>query len=107
MFDGTFARTTLAGNFVDPGANPLGLVPFNARNIGGHLYVTYAVAGADVDEVPLGAGFVSEFNLDGTFVRRLAEGGELLSPWGLEIAPSSFGSLAARSSSEILARMRA
>lgn len=92
VFDGTFAKTTLAGNFTDPGANPLGLVPFNARNIGGHLYVTYAVAGADADEASLGAGFVSEFNLDGTFVRRLATGGELLSPWGLEIAPSSFGS---------------
>jgi uncharacterized protein (TIGR03118 family) len=94
VFDSTFASINLAGDFLDPGANPDGLIPFNVANIGGHLWVTYSVAGPDADEAALGSGFVSEFNLDGTFVRRLTDGGPLSSPWGLAIAPSSFGSLA-------------
>lgn len=94
VYDTNFAHTTLAGNFVDPGANAAGLIPFNTQNIGGHIWVTYSVAGPDADEAPLGSGFVSEFNPDGTFVRRLTEGGPLSSPWGLAIAPSTFGSLA-------------
>jgi len=94
VFDSSFAHTTLTGSFVDPGANPAGLIPFNVANIGGHLWVTYSVPGADADEAALGSGFVSEFNLDGTFVRRLTDGGPLSSPWGMAIAPSSFGTLA-------------
>jgi uncharacterized protein (TIGR03118 family) len=42
----------------------------------------------------LGNGLVDVFNLDGTFDQRLISHGALDSPWGLEIAPSSFGSLA-------------
>lgn len=94
VFDSSFAATTLAGNFVDPGPNPNGLVPFNVSNIGGHLFVTYTIAGPDSDEAPLGTGFVSEFNTDGTFIRRLTDGGPLASPWGLAIAPDTFGDLA-------------
>ena len=94
VFDSSFAPVTLGGTFVDPGANPTGLIPFNVTNIGSHIWVTYSVPGADADEAALGSGFVSEFNLDGTFVRRLTEGGPLASPWGLAIAPSTFGSFA-------------
>jgi uncharacterized protein (TIGR03118 family) len=93
VFDSSFAPTTLAGAFVDPGANPAGLVPFNVKSIGDRVYVTYSTGGSDADEAALGAGFVSEFNADGTFVRRLTSGGPLSSPWGLAIAPSTFGEL--------------
>ena len=42
-----------------------------------------------------GLGIVDVFNLDGTFDKRLiSNGGALDSPWGLQIAPASFGSLA-------------
>jgi uncharacterized protein (TIGR03118 family) len=41
-----------------------------------------------------GNGFVDEFNLNGTMVQRVASGGSLDSPWGLAIAPSTFGKLA-------------
>ena len=93
VYDSAFAPTSLTGGFVDPGANPAGLVPFNVANIGNRLWVTYSVPGADADEASLGSGFISEFMLDGTFVRRLTNGGPLSSPWGLAIAPSSFGPL--------------
>ena len=42
-----------------------------------------------------GHGYVDEFNLDGTFVRELvSQGGPVDSPWGLDIAPSTFGEFA-------------
>ena len=91
VFDQHFARPTLAGGFIDPGANPNGLAPFNVQNLGGHIWVTYATPGPIADEAPLGVGFVSEFNTDGTFIRRFADGGDLASPWGIAIAPSNFG----------------
>ena len=84
--------TTLPGNFVDPGPNPNGLLPFNIQALSdGHLWVTYAVPGPPASGQPLGSGFVSEFNPDGTFVRRFATGGVLDSPWGVVIAPGNFG----------------
>jgi uncharacterized protein (TIGR03118 family) len=82
----------LPGHFIDPG-EPAGYSPFNVANLGGHLLVTYARAGSEATE-PLGTGFIDEFNLDGTFVTRLATGGALASPWGMAIAPSSFGDFA-------------
>jgi uncharacterized protein (TIGR03118 family) len=91
VFDQNFARATLAGGFVDPGANPNGLTPFNVQNLDGHIWITYAIPGPTADEAPLGVGFVSEFNTDGTFIRRFADGGSLASPWGIAIAPSGFG----------------
>lgn len=89
VFDNGFVTTTLAGGFTDPGL-PAGLAPFNVANIGGQLYVTYAPP-MDADEAALGTGVVDIFNTDGTFVRRFATGGNLLSPWGVVKAPSDFG----------------
>ena len=91
VFNTALAPVTLAGAFVDPGANPDGLLPFNIQSIDGHLWVTYAAGGPAAASAPLGSGFVSEFNMDGTFVRRFATGGDLSSPWGVAIAPANFG----------------
>ncbi len=95
VFDGTFTNvtgTTFAGKFNDPGI-PAGFAPFGIQNIGGSLYVTYAKqdAAKHDDEAGPGNGFVDVFNTDGTFVKRLASGGTLNSPWGLAQAPSNFG----------------
>ncbi len=91
VYDTNFNPVALAGDFTDPGANPEGLHPFNIQRFGDKLYVTYAVPGPEADEAALGSGFVIVFNLDGTFVTRIAEGGELSSPWGVTIAPDGFG----------------
>jgi uncharacterized protein (TIGR03118 family) len=45
------------------------------------------------DQAGPGNGFVSVFNLNGTFVRRAVSQSALNSPWGLAIAPVGFGSL--------------
>ncbi len=90
-FDSSFAPT-LTGAFVDP-TLPSGYAPFNDKVINGQLYVTYALQDSDKHDDVAGAGhgYVDVFNLDGSFDKRLISAGELNSPWGLQIAPSSFG----------------
>ena len=89
------APASVTGNFTDPNL-PKGYAPFNDKVINGELYVTYAKQDADKhdDEAGVGNGFVDIFNLDGTLKERLISRGALDSPWGLQIAPSSFGSFA-------------
>jgi uncharacterized protein (TIGR03118 family) len=85
----------LTGNFRDP-ALPAGYAPFNIENIGGKLYVTYALQdGAMKDDVAgAGHGIVDVYDPNGNFVERLITGGSLDSPWGLALAPTGFGSFA-------------
>ncbi|MFN2532130.1 MAG: TIGR03118 family protein [Pyrinomonadaceae bacterium] len=92
VFNGTFTATTVIGGFLDPTIPP-GYAPFNILNLGGSLYVTYAKVGMDGrSQNGAGFGFVRKFNTDG--VRDLTFGinnGPLDAPWGLVIAPASFG----------------
>ena len=91
VFDQHFAPATLRpGAFTDPNL-PAGFVPFNVQTLGNHVFVTYAQKNGT------GGGVIDSFNLDGTFVARVAANGPtgpLDAPWGLAIAPGSFGSLA-------------
>ena len=92
VFDSTFAPVSLAADaFVNP-ALPAGLVPFNVRDIGGNIYVTYAPAGRPAQiSAPLGAGAVAVFDEDGNFITQLITGGRLAAPWGMTLAPAGFG----------------
>jgi uncharacterized protein (TIGR03118 family) len=90
---------TPAGAFRDPNL-PKDYAPFNVQALGDKVYVTYAQQNADKhDDVGgRGHGFVDVFNLDGTpglpnGTARLVSRGPLDSPWGLALAPSSFGTL--------------
>jgi hypothetical protein len=69
------------------------LVPFNVDNINGVLYVTYAAAGppAARNSAPEGVGAVAAFDTSGNFLQQVTSGGKLASPWGITLAPSSFG----------------
>jgi len=94
VLKGTPGAPNLAGNFTDPNL-PSGFAPFNVQNLGGTLYVTYAVRGSNGDDVAgAGNGVVDAYDLQGNFLSRIASHGALDSPWGLAIAPSSFGTLA-------------
>jgi uncharacterized protein (TIGR03118 family) len=95
VFRGNAGAPSLTGNFVDPGI-PAGYAPFDIQNIGGLLYVTYAMQDATHhdDVAGLGHGFVSVFDTQGNFLARVASQGTLDSPWGLALAPSSFGAFA-------------
>jgi uncharacterized protein (TIGR03118 family) len=95
VLNGTFQKTTLAGNFTDPNL-PAGYAPFNVAAIGSSLYVTYAKQGAGAkDEVDgKGLGFLDVFDLNGNFEKRLASRGALNAPWALVQAPAGFGTFA-------------
>jgi uncharacterized protein (TIGR03118 family) len=88
--------------FADPGL-PDGYSPFNIENIGNQLYVMYAKVGADgEEEVHPGAGYVSIFNTDGSFVKRFTSQGQLNAPWGIAKAHAGFYSSDASGDSTIL-----
>lgn len=93
VFDSAFAPVSLPGSFSDP-TLPRGFVPFNVQDIDGRVYVTYAPAGLAAQRAATpGAGFVSVFDENGGFLRRLVSGSELAAPWGLALAPVGFGPL--------------
>jgi len=91
VFDSTFTAA-MAGTFKDP-MLPTGYAPFNVQNLGGKLYVAYALQNADKSFAASGAGdgYVDVFDTAGTLLGRLISAGHLNAPWGLAIAPASFG----------------
>jgi uncharacterized protein (TIGR03118 family) len=95
VFDGSFKAISDDRLFHDPYL-PRGYAPFNVAEIGNQVFVTYAKQGADAhdDVAGRGHGFVDVFTNFGAFQSRLASHGALNSPWGLVIAPASFGSFA-------------
>lgn len=92
VFDGAFAPVSLgASAFKDPSL-PAGLVPFNVQTIGSNIYVTYAPAGRAAQIAATeGMGAVAVFDSNGNFIRQVASGGRLASPWGVALAPGAFG----------------
>src|SRR5580704_17224815 len=81
-----------SSSFANP-AIPAGVAPYNVQNINGTLFVTYAKQDAQKHDSAGGPGNgnVTVFNLNGTLIANLVSEGPLNSPWGMAIAPSSFG----------------
>jgi uncharacterized protein (TIGR03118 family) len=92
VFKGNVTAPILAGTFTDP-LLPSGYAPFNIQALAGSLYVAYAEQDpASPDEVAgAGLGVIDRFDLQGRLIERIASGGSLNAPWGMAIAPSSFG----------------
>ena len=92
VFDATWMAVTPAGGFVDPKI-PSGYAPFGIQTIGTRIFVTFAKQGAGAkDEIDgQGLGFVDAFDTDGNLLVRVAQHGLLNAPWGLALAPASFG----------------
>ena len=93
VYDKDFHIVTLDGTFSDPNI-PNSYSTFNIQNLGGKLYVTYAQQSHKTpeDETDRGSGFVDVFDTSGHLLQRLIMGNHLDAPWGLAIAPASFGS---------------
>jgi uncharacterized protein (TIGR03118 family) len=95
VFDSSYAPISVpTGAFTDPNL-PSGYAPFNIIDLGGMLYVTYALQNGDKkDDVPgTGHGFVDIYTTSGALVTHLISDGDLNSPWGMALAPSGFGPL--------------
>ena len=92
-YDADFAPVTLGGAFDDPDV-PERLQPFNVSALGERVYVTYAIPGPEAREEPEGSGAVSVFDAEGHLLKHLIEGGVVASPWGLALAPDSWGDFA-------------
>ena len=95
VIKGNAGAVNLTGSFADA-ALPAGYSPFNVQVLDGSLFVTYAQrVGGGTDETDgAGLGVVDRYDLEGNLLGRVASGGALNAPWGLAIAPSSFGALA-------------
>src|SRR6266581_2269010 len=67
--------------------------PFGIQNIGGNLYVSFALQDAEHHDDAHGPSrrFVDVFDTNGNLIKRLISRGALNSPWGLALAPSNFG----------------
>ena len=94
-YDTNFAPVNLgAGAFTDSQLPP-GYAPFGIANIGGSLYVTYALQD-NTKRVAIpgpGNGFVDVFKTDGTLLMHLIANSSLNAPWGVAMAPAKFGPL--------------
>jgi uncharacterized protein (TIGR03118 family) len=105
IYNQSYAPTTLAGTFTDPNV-PSGYAPYAIHVISGQVYVTYMLrsttptsgsgygaSGSPSYSEILGpnTGFISVFDVNGNFISRAITGGNLNAPWGMALAPSSFG----------------
>jgi len=98
VFDAQFKPVTLAGGaFVDTKI-PAGYAPYNIQAIGGNLYVAYALQDANkFFAVPgPGNGYVDAYDSTGKLLQSFfgGPGSPLNAPWGLAIAPATFGQFA-------------
>jgi len=97
LYDGD---SNLLGQFSDSSA-PYGYAPFNVQNLNGTIYVTFAKqdAARQDDVSGRGRGLIDIFDVNEWKFYRFAVGSNagghisaMNSPWGLAIAPSTFGS---------------
>jgi uncharacterized protein (TIGR03118 family) len=95
VYDAGFNRVLSPGAFTDPDL-PRGYAPFNIVPVAGKLVVTFAVQNAAKHDDVAGEshGIVDIFDLTGHSLQRLVQHGQLNSPWGVAVAPSTFGTLA-------------
>ena len=93
VLDGNFDLKP--GGFRDPFL-PRHYAPFNVQVIGDRVFVAYAKQDAEAeDEIAgQGRGFVDVYDLKGRLLARVASRGHLNAPWGLALAPASFGRFA-------------
>jgi uncharacterized protein (TIGR03118 family) len=95
VWDGSWHLVNPSSSFVDPSI-PAGYAPFGIQRIGDTIFVTYAKQDADAeDDVHgQGLGFVDAYDTAGNLQGRVAQHGQLNAPWGVAMAPASFGRFA-------------
>jgi uncharacterized protein (TIGR03118 family) len=90
-FNNKFQLTSTNALMTPKAVSAKGLVPFNVTDLGGNVFVTYAPSGHTAQTMATaGEGAVAEFSESGVLEKTII-GGDLASPWGVAIAPMSFG----------------
>jgi uncharacterized protein (TIGR03118 family) len=94
IYDSKFRHVPNMEELFDDDQLPSGFAPFNVQDIGGNIFVSFAMQDSDKhDEVDgAGLGYVDIFSPEGRLLRRLQHGPWFNAPWGLTQASSDFGS---------------
>lgn len=97
VLDSSYRPVSAAGAFQDERI-PAGYAPFNVQWLNGGLFVAYAKQDANAEDDDHGPGFgmIDVFDVNGRLQRRLLAHDHLNSPWGMAVAPPSFGALAGK-----------
>ena len=93
VYSTNFQRIHLGEEAFDDDSIPRGFAPFNVQNIGGSIFVTYAMQDGPRHD-PVGGdglGFVDIFSTDGKLQGRLEHGDWFNAPWGVVWTPRDFG----------------
>ena len=95
VFDSSYNPVALPGGFRDPSI-PSSYAPFNVQNLGGKLYVAFALQNANqsFSMSGPGLGYVDVFATNGVLMQQLVAKGPLNAPWGMAIGPAGFGDYA-------------
>ena len=95
VFDRNFNPTHLTGTFTDPNL-PATYAPHGIHVINNVIFVAYAEQDAAKHDptISAGLGIVDAFDMEGNFTRTFASGGTLNAPWGVVLAPATFGTFA-------------
>lgn len=93
VFDSAFKPVEYPSWAFQDKSLPRGYAPFNVQTLNGRLFVAYAKVDPTTGRSASGKGFgfVDEYTVDGRLVDRVAARGGLNAPWGLAIAPASWG----------------
>lgn len=98
-FDNQWQDVTAAGSFARPEGLAASYHPFNVQVMGDRVYVAWAENSFEIDEpteeIP-GAGFgrIAAYDRDGRLLQDFSDHSLLNAPWGMAIAPQSFGAFA-------------
>jgi uncharacterized protein (TIGR03118 family) len=95
VFDSNLKPASLTGAFKDPNLET-GFAPHGVHVINNSVYVAYALQDSAKHDpiVGSGNGAVDMYDMNGNFVKRLVTGGALNAPWGVVLAPATFGAFA-------------
>jgi uncharacterized protein (TIGR03118 family) len=100
VFNSSFQKVSSTAFATPASISAQGLVPFNVQDIGGNVYVTYAPSGRPAQQnAAQGQGAVAVFTESGNLLSSTLKGGALVggtlaAPWGVALAPSTFGDFA-------------
>lgn len=93
VFDSAFAKVEQPVWAFRDTRLPKGYSPFNVQTLSGRVFVAYAKVDPETGRSVSGRGlgFVDEYTVDGKLVDRIVSRDTLNAPWGLALAPASWG----------------